>query len=151
MIGIFWLALVSILSPQFCLQFGFWGIVPNSSTPRTRYSFLLSMGRPSFGRLIGDAMSRVFNFYVLTVKFFTSKLHKSTPYNFLKFVQFATCIFSFYLLYSYQEVRETSVAQGVMCRYPPQGSEKGCIPHLFIENRRKELIQWQSTNGGIIF
>nr|DAO44967.1 MAG TPA: hypothetical protein [Caudoviricetes sp.] len=59
----------------------------------------------SFGRLIGDAMSRVFNFYVLTVKFFTSKLHKSVPYNFLKFMQFATCIFLLYLLYSYQEVR----------------------------------------------
>ena len=59
----------------------------------------------SFGRLIGDAMSRVFNFCVLTVKFFTSKLHKLTPYSFLKFVQFATCFFLRYLIYSYQEVR----------------------------------------------
>lgn len=58
-----------------------------------------------FGRLIGDAMSRVFNFCVLTVKFFTSKLHKFARRNLLKFVQFATCFFLLYLVYSYQEVR----------------------------------------------
>nr|DAJ86112.1 MAG TPA: hypothetical protein [Caudoviricetes sp.] len=50
-------------------------------------------------------MSRVFNFCVLTVKFFTSKLHKFMPYNFLKFVHFATCFFLLYLIYSNQEVR----------------------------------------------
>lgn len=81
-----------------------------------------------FGRLIGDAMSRIFNFCAQTVKNFTSNLHKHPPRNLLKFVQFASCFFLCYLVYSYQEVRVRPTA-----------------------NKRKELIQWQSTNGGIIF
>lgn len=59
----------------------------------------------SFGRLIGDAMSRISFFCILTVKFFTSNLYKFAPYNLLKFVQSATCIFLCYLIYFYQEVR----------------------------------------------
>nr|DAP37575.1 MAG TPA: hypothetical protein [Caudoviricetes sp.] len=96
-------------------------------------------------------MSRILFFCTQIVKNFTSKLHKYPPRNLLKFMQFATCFLSPYLLYSYQEVREMNVVQDVMCRYSVARKCKRLYSPPLYRNKRKELIQWQSTNGGIIF